>query len=477
MFRSARLRLTAWHVGILALLLTTACLGLYTLLRHNYFDRADSVLTSVDSATVSMLGHQLSESGLDELAARDAVNILNFPEHTLAIFDSQGDLLAEKPVGSSERVPLLNPQQLTDGKIHLYTARSLTNQYDLRRVAVLRVTLDPLGRSYFVISSRSLTPLLGELDTDRRILLFAVPGGLLVAGLAAWFLVRITLLPVAAMSERARRIGAQNLDQRLPVAKTRDEFSQLAETFNDLLSRLGAAFTLQRQFVADASHELRTPVSVIRTAATVTLQSSARTEQEYIEALNVIEGQAQRLTRMVDDMFKLARADAGGLKLDLTLFYLDEVLEEAVRATRILAKTKDITIYTRISTESLCQGDSDLLRQLFVNLLDNAVKYTLAGGTVSVELERYPEEYIVTVRDDGVGIIEEHQKKVFNRFFRVDSAYQRADRHNPQTSGAGLGLPIALSIAETHQGSLFLKQSDEQGSVFVAMIPRVQSSQ
>jgi hypothetical protein len=149
---------------------------LYTLLRHNYFDRADSVLTSVDSATVSMLGHQLSESGLDELAARDAVNILNFPEHTLAIFDSQGDLLAKKPVGSSERVPLLKPQQLTDGRIHLYTARSLTNQYDLRRVAVLRVTLDPLGRSYFVISSRSLTPLLGELDTDRRILLFGSSG-------------------------------------------------------------------------------------------------------------------------------------------------------------------------------------------------------------------------------------------------------------------------------------------------------------
>jgi two-component system, OmpR family, sensor kinase len=144
------------------------------------------------------------------------------------------------------------------------------------------------------------------------------------------------------MSERARRIGAQNLDQRLPVAKTRDEFSQLAETFNDLLSRLGAAFTLQRQFVADASHELRTPVSVIRTAATVTLQSSARTEQEYIEALNVIEGQAQRLTRMVDDMFKLAWADAGGLKLDLTMFYLDEILEEAVVQLAFLRRRKTL---------------------------------------------------------------------------------------------------------------------------------------
>jgi len=475
MLRSARLRLTAWHVGVLALLLTSACLGLYTLLRHNYYDRADGVLTSVDTATVSMLGHQLSESGLDELAARDAVKTLNFPEHTLAIFDAQGDLLAEKPVGSTDRIPLPTAAHLADGKISLYTARSLVNPSDLRRVAALRVTLDPSGRSYIVVSSRSLTPLLGELNTDRMILLFAVPGGLLIAGLAAWFLVRITLLPVAAMSEQARRIGAENLDQRLPVAKTDDEFSQLAGTFNDLLSRLSAAFTLQRQFVADASHELRTPLSVIRTAAAVTLQPATRSEQEYREALNVIENQAQRLTRMVDAMFKLARADAGGLTLDLTTFYLDELLAEAVRTVEILAASKDISIHMDIAADSLCQGDSDLLRQLFLNLLDNAVKYTPVGGSVEVTLEPKGDQYVIAVRDDGPGIATEHQHKVFQRFFRVDAAYQRANIHNAHTSGAGLGLSIALSIAETHRGALCLDASSKKGSVFITTIPRLQA--
>ena len=475
MFRSARLRLTAWHVGVLALLLTSACLGLYTLLRHNYYDRADGVLTSVDTATVSMLGHQLSESGLDELAARDAVKTLNFPEHTLAIFDAQGDLLAEKPVGSTERIPLPDPAHLADGLISLYTARSLVNPSDLRRVAALRVTLDPSGQSYIVVSSRSLTPLLGELDTDRLILFLAVPGGLLIAGAAAWFLVRITLLPVAAMSEQARRIGAENLDQRLPVAKTDDEFSQLAGTFNDLLSRLSAAFTLQRQFVADASHELRTPLSVIRTAAAVTLLPAARTENEYREALNVIDGQAQRLTRMVDDMFKLARADAGGLTLDLTTFYLDELIEESVRAIGVLANSKNIVIQTLIENESLCEGDSGLLRQMFTNLLDNAVKYTPEGGTVEVMLERKGEQYVVMVRDDGLGIAAEHREMVFNRFFRVDATYQRANVHFPHTSGAGLGLSISLSIAETHRGTLTLGEPAEKGSLFIATIPCFQS--
>ena len=476
MLKSARLRLTAWHVGVLALLLTSACLGLYTLLRHNSYERADSVLASVDTATVSMLGHQLSESGLDELAARDAVKTLNFPEHTLAIFDAQRDLLAEKPVGSSERVPLQDPEHLTDRKISLYTARSLINPSDLRRVAALRVTLDPSGRSYIVVSSRSLTPLLGELNTDRTILFLAVPGGLLIAGVAAWFLVRITLLPVAAMAEQARRIGAENLDQRLPVAKADDEFSQLAGTFNDLLSRLSAAFTLQRQFVADASHELRTPLSVIRTAAAVTLQPAARTEQEYREALSLIEHQAQRLTRMVDDMFKLARADAGGLALELTTFYLDELLKEAVQTIKILAASKEIEIITAFEDDSLCEGDAALLRQMYVNLLDNAVKYTPPGGAIQVWLKREGEQYVVRVKDDGVGISNEHRKLVFNRFFRVNSAYQRANLTSLQTSGAGLGLSIALSIAETHRGTLYLNEEEERGSMFVARVPCFQTT-
>ena len=486
MLRSARLRLTAWlravgfgddpHVGVLALLLTAACLGLYALLRHNFYERADGVLTSVDTATVSMLGHQLSESGLDELAARDAVKTLNFPEHTLAIFDAQGDLLAEKPVGSTVRIPPPDAARLPDGKILLYTASSLVNSSDLRRVAALRVTLDPSGRSYIVVSSRSLTPLLGELNTDRMILLLAVPGGLLIAGIAAWFLVRITLLPVAAMSEQARRIGAENLDQRLPIGKADDEFSQLAGTFNDLLSRLSAAFTLQRQFVADASHELRTPLSVIRTAAAVTLQPAGRTEQEYREALSVIEGQTQRLTRMVDDMFKLARADAGGLTLNLTTFYLDEVVEEGLRAIRVLAASKNITIRTQLQPESLCEGDAGLLRQMVVNLLDNAVKYTPCSGTVDVTLERDANQYMMRVKDNGLGISAEHRERVFHRFFRVDAAYQRANPDNRHTGGAGLGLSIALSIAETHRGTLYLDDTAGPGSIFVARVPCFQTS-
>src|SRR5260370_18609351 len=162
MFDSVRVRLTLWHVGILALLLGTLSAGLYVLLRQNFYERADGILKSVCSATVSILGKELSESGLDELAARDAVKTLNLPDHTLAIFDAQEDLLAEKPAGSSERIALPRRELLRGDSVYLDTVRATGGEGELRRLAAVRVTLQPMGRTYTVVTRRSLTPLLGE---------------------------------------------------------------------------------------------------------------------------------------------------------------------------------------------------------------------------------------------------------------------------------------------------------------------------
>ena len=473
MFDSVRVRMTLWHVGVLAVLLGTLSTGLYALLRQNFFDRADGILKSVCTATVSILGKELSESGLDELAARDAVKTLNFADHTLAIFDAQGDLLAEKPAGSSERIALPRGDSLPDGDVYLATIRATGGEAELRRVAALRVTLQPVGRTYTIVTSRSLTPLLGELDTDRLILSIAVPLGLLLAGMGGWFLARKSLAPVLAMSEQAHRIGAENLDQRLPVVNPRDELGRLAGTFNDLLFRLSAAFGVQRQFMADASHELRTPVSVIRTATSVTLEKERRNEEEYRGALAIIDAQSWRLTRIVDDMFKLARADAGRLTLNQHAFYLDELLGEMARSAAILGSSKGVSVQLPALPESPCYGDEDLLRQMISNLLDNAVKYTPPGGSVNLDLRRSDGSYSVSVSDTGIGIPAEAQPHVFERFYRVDKADSRTESNGSSSTGAGagLGLAIARSIAEAHGGSLNLERSDESGSTFVAILP------
>jgi two-component system OmpR family sensor kinase len=471
MLDSVRVRLTLWHVAILALLLTTLSTGVYIVLRQNFYEKLGGILKSVCRATISVLAKELSTNPTRELASRNTLAILNFPEYTMAVFDEDTHLLAEKPVGAGARIHIPNPTQVPNSIVHLYTIRTIANDGEFRRVAEVRVRLQPQDRVYTIIVSQSLTSLLGALNADRRILLMVVPVGLLLAGFGGWFLARKSLAPVLAMSEQAHRIGAENLDQRLPIVNPRDELGRLAITFNNLLTRLSSAFSFQREFMADASHELRTPVHVIRTATSVTLERSHRTEDEYRDALAIIDEQVRRLTRIVDDMFQLARAEGARLTLQQHSFYLDELLNETARAARLLGAKRDIMVELPVLPESLFCGDEDLLRRMISNLLDNAIKFTPAGGKVNVNLQQKNGTYFVSVSDTGPGIPGDAQHRVFERFFRAAKGESRSNGLNGPGAGVGLGLSIAKSIAEAHGGILSLAHSDSNGSTFVAALP------
>lgn len=461
MFDSVRIRLTLWYMGLLALLLVTFSAGVYAVLWRNFMERADSVLRSASEATISILDKDLSETGLDELAARDTVKALNFPDHTLAIFDGSGELLAERPSGSHDRIPLPDLRTIKAEESRVFTAIAVQGVHEPRRIVLSRVTLAPMRREYFVVISRSLTPLLGELAADRSILLIAVPLGALVAGIAGWFLARKSLAPVLAMSAQAHRIGVENLNERLPVVNPRDELGLLAATFNDLLTRLSSAFEIQRRFMADASHELRTPISVVRSTASITLAKDHRSEEDYRNAVAIVETQARRLSRIVEDLLRLARADSGQFMLQSRAFHVDEMLLEAAQAATVLARAKEIEITIGDLPESPFHGDEDLLRQMVLNLLDNAVKYTPERGKVSVNLEKANGSYLIRVADNGAGIPPEAQSYIFDRFYRVDRGQ----------SGAGLGLSIARWIAGIHGGTLNLESSSAAGSTFLATLP------
>jgi signal transduction histidine kinase len=219
--------------------------------------------------------------------------------------------------------------------------------------------------------------------------------------------------------------------------------------------------------MADASHELRTPISVVRTTASVILNKSSREEEEYRRAMAVVESQARRLTRIVDDMLRLARADAGHVLLQSRLFHLDEMLLDTVQAAVVLASQKEVAIEVSELSEGPFQGDEDLLRQMVMNLLDNAVKYTPPHGKIEVSLSSQNGSYAIRVSDTGCGIPEAAQALIFERFYRVEQG-------RSQAAGAGLGLAIARWIAELHSGSLELERSTPQGSVFRALLPRPQ---
>ena len=206
------------------------------------------------------------------------------------------------------------------------------------------------------------------------------------------------------MADRARSIGVENLGARLPVANPRDELGRLAETFNELLGRLEASLVQQRQFMADASHELRTPVATARTAAGVALQQPHRDEEDYRETLEIIEQQTARLSRIVDDMFTLARADAGNFPVRKTPMYLDEVVDEVVRAARVLSRARQIEVRLKSEESAAMTGDEEMIRRLIVNVLDNAVRHAPPGTAVDVQLTRTAGRYAIAISDSGPGI-------------------------------------------------------------------------
>jgi len=297
---------------------------------------------------------------------------------------------------------------------------------------------------------------------------WVIPIAILLASVGGYFLARKSLAPVVAMSSQAGRIGAANLHERLAVQNEKDELGHLARSFNSLLDRLGESFERQRRFMADASHELRTPVAILRGEAEVALSQQARPVEEYRESLSVLHKEAQRLTHIVEDLFTLTRADAGQYPLQPRDFYLDELIVECVHSARTLALAKKISLAFDDAAEAPIHADESLLRRMVLNLLDNAIKYTPEGGRVTVKCQCERGEYALSITDTGTGIPAELRPRIFERFFRADKARSRSESDG---GGAGLGLAISRWIAEAHHGRLELTRSDSTGSTFTAYLP------
>lgn len=344
------------------------------------------------------------------------------------------------------------------------------------REAALRV---PAGRdnseepAMVVAVIRSSEEDIGLLLRYRNRLLFAIPLALGFSILCGYVIARRSLAPVEAMADQAARISAATLDERLPVVNEHDELGRLATVVNALLERVHVAFLQQRQFVADASHELRTPIAIVRGEADVTLQRTTRRETEYREALGIISEESVRLTRIVDDLFLLARSDAGAPVAQYATLDIRDLALGALRSVRTIADDHDITLEQDVPDETLCiEGDAPLLRRLLLNLLDNALKFTPRGGTVGITLQRVPNGVHIVVRDTGPGVSDALRARVFDRFVRAGPDDRPASYHETPraSSGAGLGLAIAAAIATAHHGSLTL-DDNSVGARFRVALP------
>ena len=464
---SVRARLTLFYVSALAAALIVVGGLIYVLLARALYNRIDDDLRDVVQIATTSLANDLAEGQDVQDAARSTAAELSSEQQMLALYDQHGTLLAEGGRDDDLQIALPPLATIPTTEALLLTVVEARDDDDRHRLALRHVTIDPAGAKYLVVVGSSLEPTDEELESLRTILAYVGPFALAVAGIGGWFLARQSLSPVVAMAERARRIGAENLSERLPVANPRDELGRLAWTFNELLGRLEASLRQQRQFMADASHELRTPVATTRTAASVTLQQPHRDERDYRDALDIIERQAARLSRVVEDMFTLARADAGNYPVRMDPMYLDEVVEDVVRAARVIADTKGVAVVAAAEGSASFTGDEDLVRRMIGNLVDNAIRHAPPGSTVEVALARAAGTYAVSVTDRGPGIPEEIRAHVFERFFRADASRARA----ASDGGAGLGLALTRWIASVHGGDVRLVHSSPGGTTFTAFLP------
>jgi heavy metal sensor kinase len=468
MLDSVRTRLTLWHTGVLALALILFSVGVYALMARKLSGRLDAGLQATLEGTARLFVHEKEEGNTDVYAAGSALRKYYYPRQAVAVYDQAGGLLKEKTLGDVHATLPASVAALDRDGLQYYTLpEAQTGVDDGLREVVQRIQTAPQS-AVFIVVGQPYEDASDDMELLAGVLAVAVPLALILAAAGGRFLARKSLDPVVIMTERARRIGAENLSERLPVANPRDELGRLAATINELLARLDAAFAQQRQFVADASHELCTPVSIIRTIAEVTLEKPERAADEYREEMTMVGEQARRLARTVEDLFTLARADAGQPALKRSPFYLDELVAESARAAGVLARRKGVAVECAPAPETLFNGDEGLLRQMLLNLLDNAIKHTSAGGAVRLSLERRDTKFAITVTDTGDGIPADAQPHIFKRFYRADKARTRAAQAN---GGAGLGLAIAQWIAEAHDGRLELAHSDEWGSTFTALFP------
>jgi len=455
------LRLTLAYFLIFALGQAIFGLEIWVVLRHNLYDLADDALENQINDVRHSLAAQPPDTPLTQLQEEIGETYrLGHSGEYLQIVDDQGNWIYRRGFLQRNQWPTLSPGQLLNPRYEDQRIRG-------RSFRFLSEVVEANGRRFVVQTAIPDNDILHTLGLFQRDLpLIAVAMLLLASGVGYW-LSRRALAPVDAITKAARDITGTNLNRRVQQLQTGDELQRLSDTLNEMLARIEAAFVRVSQFTADASHELRTPVSLIRTEAEIALRKS-RDEAEYQDALSHILAEAERTSALIEQLLSLARADAGREQLDFQQFDLHNTVRTVASEWRRIAAAQGLDFIESLDESSLfVAADNSLLKRLLNILLDNAVKYTPRPGTIEIKLEERQANAMITVRDTGIGMSPEDQTRIFERFYRADKARSR------ESGGTGLGLAIAQWIVEQHGGAIAVNSTLGKGSKFVVQLPLV----
>jgi heavy metal sensor kinase len=447
--KTIKFRLTVWYLIAITLLLIVFGTSAYVRLRGNLYRNLDRSL----QARAAELQRDIKIDG-------DRILFDQKADEFVLIYDADGALW--KRLGPNVDFSNIAEavQQALFGIDTLVTAETKEGP-DVRLVAV-PLNVNSQSRVALVVG-RLPNDILNMLASFRLAILNSSILLLVLAGVGGWFLAGRTLKPVERIADIARGIGEGDLSRRIDV-ETDDELGRLAQTLNGMIARLEEAFVKQRQFVADASHELRTPLAVIQAESSLVLEKP-RDPEQYRRSLELVSQEVDYMSEIVGKLLVLARSDAGSEQLNVQDIDLAALLAELGQDLEALAQERGLELSFDPMDPLTVKGDRVRLRQLFLNLLDNALRYTPGGGAIKGSVVRQDDQAVVSIGDSGIGIPEEHLPFIFDRFYRVDKVRTNGE------GGTGLGLSIATSVAKMHGGTIEVESRLGGGTTFRVLLP------
>lgn len=453
-------RLSAWYFAVFTCGLAGFGVTAWFGMRASVFHAIDDELRDRVRGVTQFMENQISS--LSVLEIRD-----EFREHSVLgpggdlfqVCDDQGQWLYRSVPLENANVGIALPASLPSPRFQELRVEQHWLRFYSQRIVVN-------GKAYTVQAASLMNEAYEALERFRLMLLLIAPLLLILASVGGYWLSNRALAPVDGISRAAERIRIENLDERLNVPETGDQLQRLSETLNAMLSRLAMSVRRIKQFTADASHELRAPVSLIRTTAEVAAQKRDRPAGEYLQALDEILEESERTSQVVDSLMLLARADSGKVTAEFRAADMCVIVRGAAEQGEKLSKIRGLQFTVHLPEKpAWIQADEDALRRALLILIDNAAKYTPLGGIVTVTLEGRDGFALASVSDTGIGIAEDDVGHVFDRFWRADKARSR------EQGGAGLGLSIAKWIVEMHKGTIGVESKLGEGSRFWIRVP------
>ena len=413
------------------------------------FDADDNPYAEVSAALHGQYTVKLTVS--DGTLSLDELDFLH-DGVMLAVYNNDGTLIAG-----------LNPVQMPDTPFRSELLQTVTNGSQTWYVFDLQLRPARLENSIWLRGSTSLSSIYATRDEILWQCALLFPFLILLSAFGGYLITKKAFQPVKQITAAAERIGSgSDLSQRINLNKADPEIMQLAQTFDSMFSRLEKSFDAERQFTADASHELRTPAAAIIAQAEYALKQAPPAEKD--EALQKILAQARKMSRLLAQLLMLARADANKIPFEIEKFDFSEMAEIVIEETQQIAGAKEITVNAAIEPEVCVEGDQTLLMRLLLNLLDNAVKYTENGGKIDFTLHKEKGSVVCSVKDTGCGIAPEELPKIWRRFYQAESSHRNS-------SGAGLGLSMVQWIANLHGGTITAESTPGEGSTFTFTLP------